>query len=94
MTEYEMMKMINESGMRPNIEDGLELSGHYRFEGATVVKIVNLAIADAEEKKKKARKKAKRFKRLYLEKCMECDTLLKQMSEMCSGNERGVKFIY
>ena len=92
MTEYEIKELLIANGVVGTTK--LSYADEDGYKGDWVVEAVNLAIADAEEKKKKARKKAKRFKRLYLEKCMECDTLLKQMSEMCSGNERGVKIIY
>lgn len=92
MTEYEIKELLIANGVVGTTK--LSYTDEDGYKGDWVVEAVNLAIADAEEKKKKARKKAKRFKRLYLEKCMECDTLLKQMSEMCSGNERGVKIIY
>lgn len=92
MTEYEIKELLIANGVVGTTK--LSYTDEDGYKGDWVVEVVNLAIADSEEKKKKARKKAKRFKRLYLEKCMECDTLLKQMSEMCSGNERGVKIIY
>lgn len=92
MTEYEIKELLIANGVVGTTK--LSYADEDGYKGDWVVEAVNLAIADADEKKKKARKKAKRFKRLYLEKCMECDTLLKQMSEMCSGNERGVKIIY
>lgn len=92
MTEYEIKELLIANGVVGTTK--LSYADEDGYKGDWVVEAVNLAIADAEEKKKKARKKAKRFKRLYLEKCMECDTLLKQMSEMCSENERGVKIIY
>lgn len=92
MTEYEIKELLIANGVVGTTK--LSYTDEDGYKGDWVVEAVNLAIADSEEKKKKARKKAKRFKKLYMEKCIECDTLIKQISEMCSENERGVKIIY